>query len=307
MQTTEIIGFTNNNIEYLVREQLEKILDSGIFSDSIVLSKFLKYIVTETLAGRSANIKEYNIVTDVLKKPMRSYSYSSGIVRVHARRLRLALAQYYESQGREDICVITIPKGRYVPIFESLKNIQGSLTIANINIHQSSKIRLAILPFTCVETDASKFSISENIGLILNSKMGNLTHLSVLSYFSIHHNQIRESSIKLIASQYSLQYILAGRIQFEISRVRLVIQLIDCSTENQIWSQVYDQETNGMDIFILEENVVSKIMNDLAHFDQVFSQNFHVKEVDSPIDTTKRNVYFLNKYIKQENDSRKTV
>jgi adenylate cyclase len=307
MQTTEILDFTNNIIEDLVREQLEKILDWGIFSDSVVLSRFLKYIVTETLAGRSANIKEYNIVTDVLKKPRGSYSYSSGIVRVHARRLRLALAKYYESQGREDICIITMPKGRYVPTFESLQNIQGNITIPNIQIHQSGKIRLAIFPFTCFETDATKLSITENIGLLLNSKMGNLNHLSLLSYFSIHQNQIRESGIKLLATQYSLQYILAGRIQFEISRVRLIIQLIDSSTENQIWSEVYDLETNGTDIFILEENIVSKIMNDLAHFDQVFSQNFYAEEADPTIETTKRNVYFLNKFINQENCSRKTV
>ncbi len=246
-------------------------------------------------------------MTDVLKKQMKPYSYSPGIVRVHARRLRLALAKYYESQGREDVCIITIPKGRYVPAFESLKNIQGRTSIQNIAIYQSGKIRLAIFPFNCVETDASKISISENIGLLLNSKMGSLKHLSVLSYFSILQNQLNEGGIKTPASKFDLQYILAGTIQFEISRVRLIIQLIDCSTENQIWSEVYDQQTNEMDIFILEENIVSKIMNDLADFDRVFSQNFYAIEADSTIEATNRNVYFLNKYIKQENSSRKTV
>jgi len=242
-----------------------------------------------------------------LKRPMQPDSYSSGIVRVHARRLRLALAKYYESEGREDTCIISIPKGRYVPSFETLKNIQGRITSANIQMHKSGKTRLAIFPFNCVETDASKLSMTENIGLLLNSKMGNLKHLSVLSYFSIHQNQIRDSGFKILAAQYNLQYILAGRIQFEISRVRLIIQLIDCATENQIWSKVYDQETSTMDIFILEENMVSNIINDLADFDHVFSQNFYAKEVDSPIEATNKNVYFLNKYIKQENRSRKTV
>ena len=102
--------------------QLEKILISPEFATSVVLRRFLIYIVNETLSGKSINIKEYNIGVNVLKKPLSFKPNSNGVVRVHARRLRSALENYYKSYGMDDDCFITIPKGRYVPSFEKLKN-----------------------------------------------------------------------------------------------------------------------------------------------------------------------------------------
>src|SRR5205807_9530688 len=39
------------------------------------------------------------------------------IVRVQARNLRARVAKYYETQGIDDLILIELPKGTYVPIF----------------------------------------------------------------------------------------------------------------------------------------------------------------------------------------------
>jgi hypothetical protein len=43
----------------------------------------------------------------------------NGIVRIHANRLRKLLDEYYQNEGVNDPIVISIPKGRYIPNFES--------------------------------------------------------------------------------------------------------------------------------------------------------------------------------------------
>jgi hypothetical protein len=141
-EVSEYCGLFSNETIY---RQLEKVLASPNFKTSDVFCRFLIYIVNETLSGRSANIKEYNIAIDVLQKPQNFKTNSTGLVRVHACRLRVALENYYKNHGKDDDCIITIPKGRYVPFFEKLNNKTSKTSLNNGLL--TKHFRLAVLPF----------------------------------------------------------------------------------------------------------------------------------------------------------------
>jgi len=101
----------------LIRGYLEDILRSDTFRRSYRMKAFLLYIVEETLAGRSAMLKEYSIGVDVFGKPGMPDDADDSVVRTSAKRLRLMLDQYYEKSGRTDTIRIVIPKGGYSPLF----------------------------------------------------------------------------------------------------------------------------------------------------------------------------------------------
>lgn len=105
--------FTNE-----IKKELAKILASVPLSGSAVLSDFLSFIVNETLEGRGPVLKEYTIGVKALKKEPDFNPQIDGIVRIHAGRLRKALKEYYYEEGLHDDVIISIPKGRYVPVFE---------------------------------------------------------------------------------------------------------------------------------------------------------------------------------------------
>src|SRR6476646_6873563 len=105
-----------------VEEELERIFRDPHFTESAILKKFLSFIVQETVQGRSNCLKEYTIAINVLEKPLSFNPQENGIVRIHAGRLRRALTEYYSDMGRNDQIVITIPKGKYVPVFASRSN-----------------------------------------------------------------------------------------------------------------------------------------------------------------------------------------
>jgi len=98
-------------------EQLERILNSTQLVTSPSLSRFLRYIVEETLAGRSADIREYTLGVYVFDRGDDFNPRLDPIVRVQARNLRGRMAKYYEGPGAEDPIRIELPKGTYVPIF----------------------------------------------------------------------------------------------------------------------------------------------------------------------------------------------
>src|SRR5262245_45714026 len=98
-------------------EQLERILRSAALVTSPSLSRFLRYIVEETLAGRGSAIREYTLGVHVFDRGDDFNPRLDPIVRVQARNLRARVAKYYEGPGVEDPIRIELPKGTYVPIF----------------------------------------------------------------------------------------------------------------------------------------------------------------------------------------------
>ena len=69
----------------LVLEQLRRLLDSKEFDASERNRRFLRYVVEETLAGRSERIKAYNIATTVFDRDEGFDPQSDPIVRIEAK------------------------------------------------------------------------------------------------------------------------------------------------------------------------------------------------------------------------------
>ena len=109
-------------------EQLERILNSPPLVTSPSLSRFLRYVVEETLAGRGAAIREYTLGVNVFDRGQDFNPRLDPIVRVQARNLRARLARYYETQGAADLIRIELPKGNYVPLFQPAPAIASAMS-----------------------------------------------------------------------------------------------------------------------------------------------------------------------------------
>ncbi|MDB5537496.1 MAG: hypothetical protein JWQ65_2371 [Devosia sp.] len=99
---------------------LDRVLGWPEIARSPQLGRFLDYIVRQTLDGDEQAIKAYSIAVDVFGRGADFDPQVDPIVRVQARRLRSLLEQYYASAGIADPVRITLPVGRYVPMFESI-------------------------------------------------------------------------------------------------------------------------------------------------------------------------------------------
>ena len=109
--------------ESAVRGQLEKVLASRYFANSDVRTRFLRFVVEETLAGRGGELREIVLGVHIFKP-----SYDPQVdnhVRRHAPDVRRSLRQYYETGGRSDPIVIEMSPGRYTPSFLPRQNEPG--------------------------------------------------------------------------------------------------------------------------------------------------------------------------------------
>lgn len=100
-----------------VEEQLERILASESVHLPERARRFLRFVVSETLAGRSQYLKAYTIA-DIVFGRQNFDAQSDPAVRIEAGRIRRELERYYLMAGPGEPLIITIPKGGYVPTFE---------------------------------------------------------------------------------------------------------------------------------------------------------------------------------------------
>jgi hypothetical protein len=81
------------------------------------LSKFLLFVVAESLEGRADEITEHQIGVQVFDRPSDYRTLEDNIVRNYARQLRKRLAEHFADQGSAEPERIDIPLGGYVPVF----------------------------------------------------------------------------------------------------------------------------------------------------------------------------------------------
>jgi len=99
------------------RQALALVLQSETFSRADQLQRFLRYVCEMEEAGRAAEISEYSIGMDALKRPA---AYSPGEdsgVRGRAHALRQKLQQFYQTERPDATLRVGLRKGSYIPYY----------------------------------------------------------------------------------------------------------------------------------------------------------------------------------------------
>jgi Tol biopolymer transport system component len=100
----------------LVRAELDRILQSRLFLHSERLSRFLRFVVEQTLRGRAEDLKESVLAVEVFDRPPTYDSRVHSVVRVEASRLRQKLQRYYQTEGLASEVCVELRKGSYVAL-----------------------------------------------------------------------------------------------------------------------------------------------------------------------------------------------
>jgi hypothetical protein len=100
-----------------VLRELDAILNSSQFRNSKRYPALLEYIVKNTLAGRSDQLKERTLGVEVFDRPPTYDTNADTIVRYTAGEVRKRLLLYYSDDGQNSSLRISLPSGSYVPEF----------------------------------------------------------------------------------------------------------------------------------------------------------------------------------------------
>lgn len=96
-----------------VRVAVDRVLASRCFEQATRSSRFLRFVVEQTLTGQGERLKGYTIAIEVFGRPPDFDAQSDPLVRVEAGRLRRRLIEYYAGEGKNDPLRIDLPRGAY--------------------------------------------------------------------------------------------------------------------------------------------------------------------------------------------------
>jgi hypothetical protein len=121
MNITQIPGTTDlgGPTPVEIQKQLSRVIHSKVFRHASALQRLLQYLVSRAVEDPFGGIKEYTIGVEVFERGSGYDPQIDTVVRVQIHRLRQKIKEYYESEGANDPIIVEIPKGHYIPAFES--------------------------------------------------------------------------------------------------------------------------------------------------------------------------------------------
>ena len=252
---------------------LDRILASPCFVQSERQQRFLKFIVTETLAGHTDRLKGYTIAVEVFDRDVSFDPAIDAIVRVEAARLRAKLREYYEREGGTDPVRFELPKGAYVIRMEwraphTARSLQESpdARAPTVEHAMSTGLRpiedrpsLVVLPFANMSSDSEQEYFADGITDGLITELSRLPGLFVISRHSSFVYKGVSKRAEEIGAELGIRYLLEGSVHRAAERVRITVQLIDAASGAHLWAERYDRELK--DIFAVQDDVTQRIVN----------------------------------------------
>ena len=250
--------------EDLIRAELARLLESPIFALSDRLGRFLRFAVEHAISGSEDGLKEYVIGTEVYDRKPPYHPSQDSIVRTEARRLRIKLKEYYESEGKDDPIFIYFRPGSYIPVFRP-RAAAYSQEIGTGNSEEQvfvegAGIPVAVLPFL----DASGQPLSSEFARgVTDELVHGLTQcegVRVVSTSSIGQLGSQAQDISSLAQRLGVRIIFEGSVRLEGARVRVTSRMVSADGF-QLWSQRFDAEAAPSSFFEVQEQFASAVVN----------------------------------------------
>lgn len=120
---------------------------------------------------------------------------------------------------------------------------------------------IAVLPFANLSDDKSNAYFADGIQEEILSRLSKIAELKVISRTSTEKYRSSPRNLREIGQQLRVANILQGQVQKAGDQVRIMVQLINTSSDSHLWAETYDRKLN--DMLGLESEVAQKIASSL--------------------------------------------
>src|ERR1017187_9970116 len=98
---------------------IERLASSSTFEKAHRLREFFLHVCRCAMENRPGEASEQQIGIRVFGRTPGYNANGDNIVRSQARLLRLKLEHHFANGGKDEPLIVSIPKGQYLPVFES--------------------------------------------------------------------------------------------------------------------------------------------------------------------------------------------
>jgi eukaryotic-like serine/threonine-protein kinase len=128
--------------------------------------------------------------------------------------------------------------------------------------HGSSIDSLAVLPLENLTDDPQQEYFADGMTEAVITEVAQMSELKVTSRTSVMQYKRTKKPLREIARELSVDAVLEGTVQRSGGRVAITVQLIQGSTDRQLWAQSYQREMS--DVLALEREVAQNVAEELG-------------------------------------------
>ena len=276
-----------------VAAQLERILNSADFNASRRLKNFLRFVVTETLKGNAGQIKAYTIAVTVFGRTHNFDPQTDPVVRIEAGKLRSKLEHFYYARAGKEPIRIDIPKGGYIPTFETLlpeavaalplegaaldfaasaAGAEGPDLMPQADLSGETAppatpqaASIAVLPFINLSRDERINSLIDGLAEEIAVGLTRFDDMFVASSYSARRFKDQAATpVCDIANALGVRFILHGSVQTDGDFVRVCAALTHAGSGADIWAQRFEGNIAATSLFAIQEDITPKIVAQLG-------------------------------------------
>jgi TolB-like protein len=253
-----------------IRAEVDRILASKGFANAGRLSRLLRYVVDKTIGGEADQLKEYVVGVEVFDRDAKYDPRLDSIVRVEAGRLRSRLEEYYNRDGASSPIRIGLPRGGYVAQFNRHDAPEGAalhppmaapprsrswtawpLTAGLIGAvaamvvwlggwnrtpAQGDNADVAVLLFS---SGAGDSALAARLTEAVTAELARLKTVDVASHTSAVGIGARHRSVREIASDLNVNFVIEASVERDSGGVLVVTRLVNAETDRKVWVADY--------------------------------------------------------------------
>jgi len=261
-----------------IKGQLQRIFASAEFHATDKQRKFLRFVVSETLAGNVHEIKGYTVATRVFNRKIDFDQSTDPIVSIQANKLRRALERYYLVAGKQDPIRIDLPVGSYVPTFQIQPLVEPDTVAPRVEDQYRDQAGgwplVLIRPFKNLTGDAEQDFFVEGLSTELAIELARYQDIVVL----IRRNTDKDRSYRKPVARFQVR----GSVRQDKNFIKVAVQLIDTKTHRQSWGDCYQVDHDAAQLIAFQEHVSQIISSIIAGEQGIISKTLSIESRHKP-------------------------
>ncbi|MFZ0455830.1 MAG: protein kinase [Ignavibacteriaceae bacterium] len=160
-----------------------------------------------------------------------------------------------------DKCLEKNPDSRFRNMGEIIEEIKLLKKEKKKELPKSSIFSIAVLPFTDISPEHNNQYFSEGLTEEIITRLSKLKKAKIISRASVMNYQRAGKTMKQIAAELGVSYVLEGSVRKNGSDLRITTHLIDAKQDIYLWADKYSGTME--DIFDIQENVAVRVVKAL--------------------------------------------
>ncbi len=124
------------------------------------------------------------------------------------------------------------------------------------------KPSIAVLPFVNLSGDPADQFLPDGISEDITTTLSKLPRLFVISRTTTATYKDRDVTVKQVAEELGVRYVLEGSVQRQGERMRVTAQLIDALSGGHVWADRYDRDMT--DLFAVKDEITLNVVSNVG-------------------------------------------